>query len=99
MSPLLPVAGIDMAKCTTVITSPSSFDANESGVNSVTSAWAASSSKNFVTSARPLRIPCHGATSPRASEAQSTSSVTCSRMCSTSPRPNASSIPCTVLMF
>src|SRR5690242_818440 len=48
------------------------------------------SAKNAATASLPRRIPYHGAAVPAAAEAQSTSSVTASRMAATSPRPKAS---------
>src|SRR5215470_11731490 len=48
------------------------------------------SAKNCPTASLPWRTPYHGAAFPAASAAQSTSSVTASRMAATSPRPKAS---------
>ena len=71
----------------------------ETGVNSSTSMVEPNSAKNFATASLPWRTPYHGAAVPAASAAQSTSSVTASRMAATSPRPKASYTPMMVLML
>src|SRR6202012_2256429 len=64
-----------------------SLAAMETGVNSSTSMVEPNSAKNAATPSLPCLTPYHGAAAPAASAAQSTSSVTASRMAATSPRP------------
>ena len=90
-----PVAGAVAAQRVTTMTSVS-FDVNDSGVNSVICRVPPSALKKEGTSARPRWMPCQGAMSLSGQDAQSTSSVSWSRMYSMSPRPNASYTPCTI---
>ena len=84
-----PVSFDFMPKRSRTITS-SSLEVKLSGLNSVTSTAPPIASKKPTTSSLPFRIPYHGTASEDASAAQSTSSVSCSRIAGTSPLPNAS---------
>ena len=59
-------------------------------MNSSTSMVEPKSEKNTTTASLPWRTPYHGAADEAASAAQSTLSVTASRIAATSPRPKAS---------
>jgi hypothetical protein len=83
---------------TTVSTSVS-LAAKASGVNSSTSMVEPNAAKNAATASLSCRVPYQGAAAELASAAQSTSSVTASRLAATSPRPNASYTCAIVLML
>ena len=86
---LRPVSLTVKPKRMTAMTSVS-LAANASGVNSVTSSVSPIAAKKPGSSSFPRRTPCQGAIVLAGSDAQSTSSVTTSRIAETSPWPNAS---------
>src|SRR6201987_6073867 len=89
----------DRAWNRTTVSTSVSLAANDTGVNSSTSMVEPKSAKNAANASLPRRTPYHGAPDEAASAAQSTSSVTASRIAATSPRPKASYTPVMVLML